>query len=93
MMTNKRAVVGLIALTLLGWKVKADSNDYFFKVTTVSQSQDEVTAKFTVVPRDMRIVCKGDISGLSEGDYVKLDHKNGEFMLKSAKCNEVRWLQ
>lgn len=90
---NKRATFVAVCLTLLGWRTLGQDTGYSVKVTDVDKAQGVVVARFVIVPQDLRIVCRGDVSKVFADDYVKVVNHDGVFKIGGATCNEVRWLR
>ncbi len=90
---NKRSIITGLTLLLVGGYLKASDTTYTLKVAAVSQTNGEVQAKFLVTPEDMRVICHGDTHGISTGDYIKMEVKNGLFTIAGTKCTEIRWIK
>jgi hypothetical protein len=81
-------------LALGGWfTAKAGDTTYSVKVAYLNKQTGEVEGKFIVLPKDLRIVCQGDVRDMFDGDYVKVTWSNGIFKIGKATCTGFKWLQ
>ena len=87
----KIAVAVLLALAAFVI-CKAEDTGYHVKAVVVRSAEKRLEGQFVEVPKDLRIVCEGDTSGISEGDYVKVEWKDGIAMVKKTKCTSMTWI-
>jgi len=91
---NKRIILTALVLIFFGALVHSQEYpEYYVKVAFVDKTKGEIEGKFMSIPEDMRIVCHGDVQKFNEGDYTKVQYRNGVFAVADAKCTEVRWLK
>lgn len=87
-----RKIAGLI-LALTGFAIcRADDTGYHVKAVLVRSAEKRMEATFVEMPKDLRILCEGDTSGISEGDYVKVEWKKDVAMVKKMRCDRMVWV-
>jgi hypothetical protein len=88
----KRAAILASVLTLAAIAAsRGQDNSFRVKVAMVNSQQKRMEGKFVVMPDDLRIVCAGDPSGMSVGDYVKVEFKNGKPVIRKMVCDQIAW--
>lgn len=83
--------LAMIALILTIAVCRGQDTSYRVKVAMVSNKRQRMEGKFVIVPDDLRIICRGDTAGISEGDYVKVEFKNGQLMAGKMSCDSMAW--
>jgi hypothetical protein len=88
----KRAAILASVLTLAAIAAcRAQDAGYRVKAVLVHSAERRMEAKFVVIPQNLRIICQGDTAGISEGDYVKVDFKNGKLVAGKMVCDSIAW--
>ena len=86
----KLAVAAILAFAAFAI-CKAQDTGYRVKAVLVRSAEKRMEGKFLQVPDDMRIVCEGDTSGISEGDYVKIEFKGKRIVAGKLTCTSIGW--
>jgi hypothetical protein len=89
----KRAAIlaGVLALATIA-VCRGEDTGYHVKAVLVRSAEKRMEGQFVEVPKDLRIVCEGDTAGLSEGDYVKVEWRNGVATVKKMECKSMVWI-